>query len=536
MQDGGGVGASGASGRFSGLAGKLKGGLVSSIGAGRLALMAIVAVALIGALMTVAGGSSSGDYGYLHTDLDPASSAAIAEKLEAAGVPYRVSADGTSVMAPKDQLANLRMTLAGDQLGGRIGYAILDGEQSFGQSAAREKLTATRAIEGELARSIETLRPVRQARVHLVMPERAPFAAEARAASAAVTLQTRGKLEAGQVAAIRDLVAAAVPDLAPGAVSVVDQNGRLLARAGEEGVADASDADARQSAVEAKLRDQIESLIEPIVGAGKVRAEVAAVIDRDATREEAKTFDPDAQVIARQITSEDGTEEVNSAGVGGPVSVSEQLPNAQNAGLTTAGAAGGDQSRTSGKQLSEDITYENSATSRTTLRAPGAVKRLTVAVMIDGGKKGLPAAETARLQRLVESAIGFDAERGDSVVIEAMAFAPPPVVEEAITDQLAALDWGWLTTALKLLVIGAIGIWVLRILRGNGDAAAGSAAAPAITDITGQSAPAYAPAAAALPSPDSESGISAESLRSASATVASHPGEALSVVRGWMAN
>ena len=146
-----------------------------------------------------------------------------------------MSADGTAIMAPQDKLAELRMAMAGEQLGGKIGYEVLDEEQPFGVSSSRAKLNETRAIEGELVKSIQSLDQISAARVHLVMPERAIFASEERPASASVTVKTRGRLPSETVNAIRYLVSSAVPDLSPDSVSIVDQSGALLARAGEAG-------------------------------------------------------------------------------------------------------------------------------------------------------------------------------------------------------------------------------------------------------------------------------------------------------------
>ena len=188
-----------------------------------------VAIALLAALAAVAmGGGSSDRMGYLYTDLDPTAAQAITEKLRAQNVPFSLSGDGTAVLAPEDRLPELRMSMAGEQLGGAIGYEVLDTQQAFGVSSSREKMNETRAIEGELGRSIATLQSIVNARVHIVMPERALFAPEARKASASVTVKTRGKLAPGNVEAIRYLVASAVPELSPEAISIVDQTGCLL--------------------------------------------------------------------------------------------------------------------------------------------------------------------------------------------------------------------------------------------------------------------------------------------------------------------
>ncbi len=433
--------------------------LVTQLGTKRLAMMGGVAFALLAALTVVAMSSSKSNMGYLYTDLDPAAASTITEKLKAQNVPYTLSADGTAIMAPEDKLAELRMSMASEKLGGKIGYEVLDAEQPFGVSASRAKMNETRAIEGELAKSIQTIQNVTAARVHIVMPERAMFAAESRKATAAVTVKTKGHMGSEQIASIRYLVSSSVPELSPDSVSVVDQTGALLARAGDPDTAGAADADERQQAVEGKLRDEIEALLQPIVGEGKVRAEVSAQIDRDQTREEANVFDPDKQVVARQVSVETGDQ--NKENDAGPqtTSVSNQLPDAK-ANPATPGSS----RQSASNQTSEDTTYSNSSTRTVTVRAPGKVTRLTIAVMVDGGPKGLPADQIQRLQRLVENATGIDTQRGDSVVVESMPFSAVPV-DEAKENIFSKLPMDKIWTFLQLALIAGVGLLALRMLK-----------------------------------------------------------------------
>jgi len=431
------------------------------VGPKRLMLMGGVALALLAALAFVATRGSDPQMGYLYTDLDPSAAATITEKLKSANVEYTLSADGSSIMAPQDKLAELRMSMAGEKLGGKIGYEVLDEEQPFGVSASRAKMNENRAVEGELSKSIQTIQNVSAARVHIVMPERAMFAAESRKATAAVTVKTKGRLSSEQIASIRYLVSSSVPELSPEAVSVVDQTGALLARAGEAGSVGGSDADERQQAVEAKLREEVEALLEPIVGQGKVRAEVSAQIDRDQTREEANIFDPDKQVISRQVSVENG--EQNSEQDAGPqtATVGNQLPEAQ--GQAPGAPGTGRQSRSN--QNSEDTTYDNSSTKTVTLRGPGKVTRLTVAVMVDGGANGLPQPQMQRIQRLVENAVGMDAERGDSVVVESMRFANDDSLADKEAGILSSLPMDRIWGLLQILIIGVVGLIALRMIK-----------------------------------------------------------------------
>ncbi len=438
----------------------------TQLGSRRLFIMGGVAMALLGVLATVALRGSSSEMGYLYTDLDGSTAQAITAKLTAQNVPFQLSADGTSIMAPKDKLPELRMAMAADKLSGKVGYEVLDAEQPFGVSSSRARMNETRAIEGELEKSLQSLDSVVKARVHIVMPERAMFASETRKATAAVSLKTRGRLPASAVQAIRYLVSSSVPELSAEQVSIVDQTGMLLARAGESDDAGASAADERQTGIENRVRSQIEGMLEPNVGQGKVRAEVSAQVARDQTREETKVFDPDKQVIGHQVTVESGDQSNENGPAPTGVSVGTQLP--ENQGAAATGAGGGDSRKSARNETSEDTTYENSQTHTVTVRAPGKLTRLTVAVMVDGGKKGLPAPEIARLTRLVQNAVGFDAARGDSVVVENMAFAAADALAQGEGGFLSWFSWvsaDQIFGLLKLLVIAGAGLIAMRMLR-----------------------------------------------------------------------
>ncbi len=438
----------------------------AQMGSRRLFIMGGVALALLGVLAAVAMRGGSSEMGFLYTDLDASTAQAITAKLTAQNVPFQLSADGTSIMAPKDKLPELRMSMAADKLSGKVGYEVLDAEQPFGVSSSRARMNETRAIEGELEKSLQSLDNVAKARVHIVMPERAMFAAETRKATAAVSLNTRGRLPASAVQAIRYLVSSSVPELSAEQVSIVDQTGALLARAGDADDAGASAADERQTGIENRVRSQIEGMLEPIVGIGKVRAEVSAQVARDQTREETNVFDPDKQVIGHQVTVESGDQSNENGPAPAGVSVGTQLP--ENQGAAGAGAGGGDTRKSARNETSEDTTYENSQTHTITVRSPGKLTRLTVAVMVDGGKKGLPAPEIARLTRLVQNAVGFDQARGDSVVVENMAFAAADAMADGGGGLMSYVSWvsaDQIFSLLKLLVIAGAGLIAMRMLR-----------------------------------------------------------------------
>jgi flagellar M-ring protein FliF len=347
-----------------------------------------------------------------------------------------------------------------------------------------------------------------------------------------------------------------VPDLAPEAVSIIDQKGRLLARAGEAGTDGSGEVDERQVALENRLRSQVEALLEPLVGQGKVRAEVSAEIDRDAKREEARVFDPDKQVIARQISVESGDTSQETAAPPGGVTVGNQLPAANAA----ASSGSGDQRQANSNQTSEDTTYENSRTDTVTQRAPGALKRLSVAVMVDSGKTPLPAAQIQKLTRIVESAVGFDAERGDNVVVDSMPFAAPEATETLTDSILSKLPTSQIFTLLQLLVVAGVGLMVMKMVRGkpgaidggmlNAQGALAAEGAPyqPLLGEDGQPLPIdMQPSPPSLANPSHmaqidqeialqqvEGGIKASSLKRLGDTIAGNPAESASVIRQWM--
>ena len=439
--------------------------VLGQIGRQRLIMMGAVAAVMLAVMALVATRDGGGRMAFLFTDLDPTAAQSVVDKLKGQNIAYQLSADGTAVLAPEDKLAELRMAMASEKLGGKMGYDVLDQEEPFGVSASRAKMNETRVIEGELARSIQTLQSVASARVHIVMPQRDLFAQQASKATAAVTVRTKGRLSPDAVQSIRYLVSSSVPELSPSAVSIVDQTGALLARTGEEATMGTSDGDDRQREVESRMRDEIEALLAPIVGQGKVRAEVSADIDRDQTREESDVFDPDKQVIAHQVTvgGKDQSSDVQPASQG--ASVANQLPETQE----KLAAASGPTRSQAHDETSEDITYDNSKTHSVVLRGQGRIKRLTVAVMIDGGAKGLPAPTIQRMTRLVENAVGADSSRGDSVVIDSMAFAADDTLKDETPGLMSKLPVDILVNFAKLAAIAGVGLIALRMIRSKGE-------------------------------------------------------------------
>jgi flagellar M-ring protein FliF len=229
----------------------------------------------------------------------------------------------------------------------------------------------------------------------------------------------------------------------------------------------------RQAQVEERLRTEIEQLVEPVVGAGKVHAQVAVMLDRDQTREEAEVYDPDKQVIQHQVSVDSKDQNSQNKASADGASVSTQLPDGNG-----VNGAGRDNQQSAKADTSEDTTFQNSRTHTVSVRSPGKITRLTVAVMVDSAPKGLSPAENQRLTRLIENAVGFDAERGDSVVVDSMAFAPT-------ADEIAAkggLPFGITTDQViglvKILLLAGGALIALRMMMPRLRPAADSTASP----------------------------------------------------------
>jgi flagellar M-ring protein FliF len=399
-----------------------------------MAAMAAVTLTLIGFFSFLMVQMTTPQMVPLFTDLSMDDSSAIIKDLERQAIDYELKSDGTIVMVPKDKVARLRMKLAESGLpkGGGVGYEIFDKSDALGATSFIQNINHLRALEGELARTIRGLDRVQAARVHLVLPERPLFSRDKVEATASVVLKVRGTLEPQQVRAIRHLVATAVNGMKPERVSVIDETGRLLADgAMPNNQIGGAGADERKSAYENRLRDQVESIVSSVVGPGRARVQLTADFDLNRTTQTSDKYDPDGRVVrSSQVREEQST----TGKEGGPVSVGNELPGANN----DANSSSRDQS----KKTEEVVNYEISRTTKTEVIEAGRVNRISAAVLVDGtyrkNDKGemvyqpRSKEEIDRIAALVRSAIGFDAKRGDQIEVVNLRFAdstPTPISE-----------------------------------------------------------------------------------------------------------
>lgn len=405
--------------------------IIRKFGAVRLAMVAGFSVTLLIILATLYIQISGSKKVLLYGGLEPKVAGEIITKLEGQGVAYSLQGDGTQILVDADVAPKLRMLFAQEGLpsSGIIGYEIFDKGDSLSTTAFTQDINYIRALEGELVKSIMSLNAVKGARVHLVIPKREPFQREQKTPTASVVLktQTAGSLSRQQINAIRQLVSASVPGLESSKVAIVDNNGRLLAKT--EDMNDSqninNNINDHRILLEEKLSHTVESLVERTVGSGKVRARVSVDLDLDRVTESSELYDPESQVVrSTQIISDSNKE---SQTENKPITVRNAVP---------GGAKNSDQDngiKNQSNKNQEIVNYEISKTVRQYIKESGEIKRLSIAVMVDGvrtmtqnGKEKYATRtqeELQNLKTLVKSAIGFRADRGDEIQVINMRFA-----------------------------------------------------------------------------------------------------------------
>jgi len=535
-----------------------------AVGAARFGVMAGVAAALTAFFLYVAGVISEPSKTILYAGLESRDAAAVTAKLDAMNVPYEAKGDGGTILVASDQVTKLRMQLAQENLpAAGVGYEIFDKSDGFGTTAFVQNINRLRALEGELARSMQTIEGIEAARVHLVIPERQIFSRDAQNPSASVVLKTRNMLDRGQVAAIQHLVAAAVAGLDPQKVAIVDDKGNLLAGGdGKDGDgADGANQEQHTTDFEDRLRQRIESIVASVVGPGHVRVQVAANMNYNHTSETSEKYDPDSKVVRSTQTVEQNSSDANGSGTGA-VSVANALPNG-------AQSSPADNTKSSNTRTEETTNYEISKTITTSTVDGGDVKRLSVAVAVDGttaedaaGKttyKPRTHEEMSQIESLVKSAIGYDKARGDQLEVVNMAFARIDVGPStpAPTPLLGLDGSSWfkiIEAAILSLTALLIGFFVARplitrmftpnmVMQGTQAlAAAGQIAGQLPAPQNYQDGSGDAGAQAALPAPREsmiditriEGQVRESSIRKVGEVVQAHPEEALAILRTWL--
>jgi len=449
---------------------------IKSLGVVRVALIAAVGAATLGFFVYFAGNLTKPKMSLLYSELDQSDSAAIVSHLETAGVPFELSPDGRRIMVPNEQVARMRLSMAeaGIPNGGSVGYEIFDQSGELGSSSFVQNINHLRALEGELARTIRSLGNIQNARVHLVLPQRELFSRERNEPSASIVIRLAGssRLSNSQAASLQQLVAAAVPRLEPDRVSIIDHRGRMLARTttGDDATDLANDAEEMRLNVEQRLSKSAEDLLERTLGTGNVRVTVSAELDFDRITESSETFDPDGQVVRSTQTIEENEQDQDGDGQD-PVTVGNNLPDAD---LPQLG--GGPTSTSSASRIEETVNYEISKIVRSHVRESGAIRRLSVAVLVNGNYAPdendqliySPRSEEELLQieELVKSAVGYNEQRGDLIEVANMQFADLTNMNQTLaeSDLIFGLEKQEVMRLAELLVLGLVAALVLLLV------------------------------------------------------------------------
>ncbi len=545
-----------------------------SIGTTRLvagiAILSLIGGALTAAMIRIA----DKDMTVLFTDLDLRDAARITEELRSRDVGYEQRHNGTTILVPSDQVLDLRMEFASEGLPARgiVGYELLDNQSALGTTSFLQNVNYVRALEGELARTIAALDSVQAARVFLNLPKRELFSRETKAASASIQLETtHGSLTRNQVRGIQFLVASAVEGLTPQHVSVIDEQGNVLASGQGDGPgAVAGSLDERRLSLETRLQSEVEEILTRIVGPGNARVRVTAQMSFNRVVEETQSFDPERQVIVSTRTVEQSANSRDGQNTTA-VSVGNNLPDsgAENDGANSASQE---------NRTEETVNFENSLTKRTEVQEAGRLERLSVAVVVNENRRvaedgtvsysARSEEELENIESLVRAAVGFDDQRGDQVRVISTRFAEPERVEipsesDGLMDDL---DLNRIIETVALVILALIFVLALQPLikrlmtpKAQGTIAVEGASLEglegqvAVPQLPGPDTPALADPntppdqMAALPAPSDESSlgraidiaqvqgqVQESSVRKVGEIVSSHTEESMSILRSWL--
>jgi flagellar M-ring protein FliF len=454
----------------------------------QLATLAVTFVAVVGLVVGSAYWVNAPTWAVLFSDMDTESAGGVVTRLKNDKVPFTLDDGGRTIRVPASRVDELRLDFAsqGMPASGRIGFEIFD-RTAFGVTDFLEHVNYRRALEGELARTIGTIAEVRSARVHIAMPRPSLFAGQDQAAKASVVLKLRNNrpLAASTITAISGLVASSVEALRPEAVVIMDTFGRPLARA-----PDGSDEAAgglhieQQQRIEHELSARVVSLLEPIVGAERVRVNVNAKLNPDSQEETEERWDPTPVVRSHQSTNQNGGPAATQQGVAGaranmPVDQSAKAPGLPGQTGPPGPAAAATPVTGGAERTSETTNYEVSRLTRHRIQPRGQIARLSVAVLLDNDHpivrdkanaakrqtKPRSPEEIQKIHDVVAASVGLDTERGDQLTVENIAFE-----DLAIDDGPAPEPW-WKRTVQSspsapnvLLDVSRIGGMVLIVL------------------------------------------------------------------------
>jgi flagellar M-ring protein FliF len=555
--------------------------ITTALSGKQIAGLVTVFVAVVAVVVGSAYWLSVPTYTLLVTDMDAETASSVVSRLQSGKVQYKLSDGGRTVSVPVERADELRLDFASGGLpsAGRIGFEIFD-RPAFGTTEFLEQVNYRRALEGELARTISTLAEVSSARVHIAMARDSLFVDRDQPAKASVVLKLRASrpLAAATINGIAGLVSGSVEGLRPESVTILDTQGRPLTRPNDDAAQVSGTMQfERQQQIERDLTNRVVSLLEPVVGMGRVRVNVAAVLDADTIEQTEEVFDPEAVIRSRQTMTDLSASAVPTGGVAGaranlpPAASTAALPDAAgdpeatppgstppavtaNADNSLSGAPAAP--RPAGR-TSETTNYEVGRVTRHTITPQGRLGRLSVAVILDDERVTSPGADGAsaavstrsweaeglqRIHALVSAAVGLDPGRGDQLIVENIPFDMPEALPEPLApgmgEQVTTVLKQYGPTALRLTAILGVALFalfgILRPLsrRALGmstqaalPAAGASARLPTVSEMEGKIEAGQAGPAARLPA-----------LTQRVAKLASDEPEQLArIVRGWIA-
>ena len=434
------------------------------------------------------------DYRVLYSNLSDRDGGAIIESLQQMNIPYKFAEGGGALLVSSAHVHEARLKLASQGLpkGGNIGFELME-NQKFGITQFAEQVNYQRALEGELARSVQTIGSVAAARVHLAIPKPSVFVKGQQKPSASVVLSLQGGrlLDSAQVSAIIHLISSSVPEMSAKNVTVVDQNGTLLSASHEGAGSDGLDASQLKyvQQIEQSYVRRIEALLTPLLGANNVHAQVSADIDFSRTEQTSESYKPNQPPNESVVRSQQSTEAMSGSGLGAggiPGALSNQPPVPATApivaaagaqGVTAGGATAANNAGASNVQKESTVNYEVDRTIRHTVLPVGSIKRLSVAVVVNGNRKVTDAkgktsskplsdADKEQINNLVRDAMGFEQGRGDSLNVQVAPFSEhKEVVEELpVWKQPGTIELG--KDLLKYALIAAVVFFVVfRIIK-----------------------------------------------------------------------
>ncbi len=532
-------------------------------GIGRLAAVLGVAAGVTAVLIALMLRVGQSPDALLYSGLDLKEASEITSALDQSGIKYASRGDGSTIMVNRDDVGTARMMVASRGLvsSGSVGYELFDTQSVLGQTEFQQNLNEKRALEGELARTILGYQGIATAKVLIALPRREMFATEAGEPTAAVVVGVGARgLTGAQVEAIRNVVASAVTGMKPERVTVSDTSNRTLAAGSEGGEFSSASAQDAKNTTESQLQARIKDIVEGVVGAGNARVQVTADIDHSRSTTQEQKFDPDGQVV--RSTSTNGSESTDTTSdPSGGATATNNIPGGAPPVATPAGSAE--------KASTETTNYEISNTTTTTVKEAGEVKKLAVAVAVDGvwtpaaDGKGEPtyaprsAEDIAKIDALVKAAIGFDQTRGDQVKVEQTRFSRDASALGGTEAKSSLLDFtkADIMRGVELLVLLVTGLllifFVLRPLlkaaqgTGGGGGAPGQFAGAGGVPTTMLETSEMGGVAGHLPGPANEmeqrldfarvqGQVKASSVRKVAEFVEKHPDESAAILRSWV--